>query len=40
MIQQAPEDGIPFLIFIDANVPDSPPKGLQSFTDIPIDTVP
>ena len=39
-IQQAPEGGMPFLIFIDPNVPDSPPKGLQSYTDIPIDTVP
>jgi hypothetical protein len=39
-IQQAPSGGIPFLIFIDPNVPDSPQKGLPSYSDIPIDTVP
>jgi hypothetical protein len=39
-IQQAPEGEIPFLIFIDPNVPDSPQKGLPSYSDIPIDTVP
>ena len=31
---------MPFLIFIDANVPDSPRKGLPSYSDIPVDTVP
>ena len=39
-IQQAPEGEIPFLIFIDPNVPDSPQKGLPSYSDIPVDTVP
>jgi hypothetical protein len=39
-VQQAPEDEIPFLIFIDPNVPDSPEKGLLSYSDIPVDTVP
>jgi hypothetical protein len=39
-IQQAPDGGIPFLIFIDPNVPDSPEKGLPSYSDIPVDTVP
>lgn len=34
-ITQAPDGDIPFLIFIDANVPDSPQKGLPS--DIPVD---
>ena len=39
-IKQAPDSDIPFLIFIDANVPDSPQKGLPSYSDIPVDTVP
>lgn len=39
-VQQSPEGGIPFLIFIDANVPDSPPKGLPSCDYIPIETSP
>jgi hypothetical protein len=39
-IKQAPEGDIPFLIFIDANVPDSPQKGLPSYSDIPVDTIP
>ncbi|MBB5340856.1 hypothetical protein [Tunturiibacter gelidoferens] len=39
-IQQAPDGGIPFLIFIDPNVPDSPQKELPSYSDIPVDTVP
>jgi hypothetical protein len=39
-IQQAPNGDIPFLIFIDPNVPDSPQKGLPSYSDIPVDTVP
>jgi hypothetical protein len=39
-IQQSPEGGVPFLIFIDANVPDSLPKGLPSYTYIPIETTP
>lgn len=40
-IQQAPDKGeLPFLIFIDANVPDSPEKGLPSYSDIPVDTLP
>jgi hypothetical protein len=39
-IQQALEGEIPFLIFIDPNVPDSPQKGLPSYSDIPVDTVP
>jgi hypothetical protein len=39
-IQQAPTGEIPFLIFIDPNVPDSPQKGLPSYSYIPIDTVP
>ena len=38
-IQQAPDGGIPFLIFIDPNVPDSPQKGLPPYSDIPVDTV-
>ena len=38
-VQQAPEGELPFLIFIDANVPDSPEKGLPSYSDIPVDTV-
>jgi len=39
-VQQSPQGGIPFLIFIDANVPDSPPKGLPSYDYIPIETAP
>lgn len=39
-IKQAPAGDIPFLIFIDANVPDSPQKGLPSYSDIPVDSVP
>jgi len=39
-IQQAPDGDMPFLIFIDANVPDGPQKGLPSYSDIPVDTVP
>jgi hypothetical protein len=39
-IQQAPNGDISFLIFIDLNVPDSPQKGLPSYSDIPVDTVP
>jgi hypothetical protein len=39
-VQQAPEDQIPFLIFIDSNNYDGPPKGLPSYSDIPIDTFP
>ncbi len=39
-IQQAPKGEIPFLIFIDPNVPDSPKRGLPSYSDIPVDTVP
>ena len=39
-IQQTPTGEIPFLIFIDPNVPDSPQKGLPSYSNIPIDTVP
>jgi len=39
-IQQAPEGEIPFLIFIDPNVPDSPEKGLPSYSNISVDTVP
>lgn len=39
-IQQSPGDGVPFLIFIDANIPDSPPKGLPSYDQIPIETAP
>jgi hypothetical protein len=39
-IQQAPEGEIPFLIFIDPNIPDSPKKVLPSYSDIPVDTVP
>lgn len=38
-VQQAPEGELPFLIFIDANVPDSPEKGLPSYSDIPVDDV-
>ena len=38
-IQQAPEGELPFLIFIDANVPDSPERGLPTYGDIPVDTV-
>jgi hypothetical protein len=39
-IQQAPTGEMPFLVFIDSNVPDSPQKGLPSYSLIPIDTVP
>jgi hypothetical protein len=39
-ILQAPDGDIPFLIFIDANVPDSPQKGLPSYSNILVDTVP
>ena len=39
-IQQAPDGDIPFLIFIDPNIPDSPQKGLPSYSHIPVDTVP
>ena len=39
-IKQAPEGDIPFLIFIDPNVPNWPEKGLSSYSDIPVYTVP
>jgi hypothetical protein len=39
-IPKAPDGDIPFLIFIDANVPDSPQKGLPSYSHIPIETTP
>jgi hypothetical protein len=39
-IQQAPDGNMPFLIFIDPNVPDWPEKGLPSYSNIPVDTVP
>lgn len=39
-IQQAPDGDMPFLIFIDPNVPDWPAKGLPFYSDIPVDTVP
>jgi hypothetical protein len=39
-IQQAPDGDMPFLIFIDPNVPDWPEKGLKSYSDVPVDTVP
>lgn len=38
-VQQAPKGELPFLIFIDANVPDGPEVGLSSYSDIPVDTV-
>jgi hypothetical protein len=39
-IQQAPADGIPFLIFIDPNVPASFPKDVPAYSDIPVETFP
>lgn len=39
-IPKAPDDEIPFLIFIDSNIPDSPKKGLPSYSQIPIETAP
>jgi len=39
-VKQAPKDEIPFLIFIDPNVQDSPPTGLPSYSHIPIETTP
>ena len=39
-IPKAPDGDIPFLIFIDANVADSPQKGLPSYSHIPIETTP
>jgi hypothetical protein len=39
-IPKAPDGEIPFLIFIDPNFDDSPPKGLPSYSRIPIETTP
>jgi hypothetical protein len=39
-VQQAPADGLPFLIFIDPNVPASFPKNVPAYSDIPVDTFP
>ncbi len=39
-IPKAPDVEIPFLIFIDSNIPDSPKKGLSSYSQIPIETAP
>jgi hypothetical protein len=39
-IQQAPDGDMPFLIFIEPNVPDWPEKGIPSYSDIPVDSVP
>jgi len=39
-IQQAPADGLPFLIFIDPNVPASFPKDVPAYSDIPVETFP
>jgi hypothetical protein len=39
-VQQAPADGLPFLIFIDPNVPASFPKDVPAYSDIPVETFP
>jgi hypothetical protein len=39
-IQQAPEGGIPFLIFIDPNVPASMPKYAPAYSSFPVETFP
>jgi hypothetical protein len=39
-IPKAPDGEIPFLIFIDPNFDDSPPKGLPLYSRIPIETTP
>jgi len=39
-VQQAPADGLPFLIFIDPNVPASFPKDVSAYSDIPVETFP
>ena len=38
-VKQAPCGDLPFIIFIDPNVPDSPGPGLSSYADIPVDSV-
>jgi hypothetical protein len=39
-IQQAPGDKLPFLIFIDANVPASFPKDVPAYSSIPVERFP
>jgi hypothetical protein len=39
-VQQAPGDGLPFLIFIDPNVPASFPKDMPPYSSIPVETFP
>ncbi|MGB7589611.1 MAG: hypothetical protein WBO19_00040 [Terriglobia bacterium] len=39
-VQQAPAEGLPFLIFIDPNVPASFPKDVPAYSDIPVETFP
>lgn len=39
-VQQAPTDGTPFLIFVDANVPASFPPGALGYSNVPIDEFP
>jgi len=39
-IKQSPQGGLPFLIFIDANVPDTIPAGIPGYSDFSIDAVP
>ena len=38
--KQSPQGGLPFLIFIDANVPDTIPAGTPGYSDFPVDAVP
>jgi hypothetical protein len=39
-IQQAPEGGLPFLVFIDPNVPASMPNYAPAYSSIPVETFP
>jgi hypothetical protein len=39
-VQQAPGGGLPFLIFIDPNVPASFPKDVPAYSSIPVETFP
>jgi hypothetical protein len=39
-VQQAPGDDVPFLIFIDSNVPDSMPKDAPGYSSVEVETFP
>jgi hypothetical protein len=39
-VQQAPGDDMPFLIFIDSNVPDTMPKDAPGYSSVEVETFP